>query len=413
MGILGFREAGLALPPEMPPPTLRDLEARSVRADHLRIGATAFGRIGLAAVTIAVQAGCTSPLTTVALREFLRESTMSLAIDSDAEEASKPKVDPNGSASKSGDRKADAAGDEPAAEDAAEEISTERRIERSLERLARTSGFDQAASDVVAATLEKAAPEDWPDIIDSFAASLEASPPRSSPSSAKPAGVVGRSPQQFAKRSGGLTSPVSLATDANPTDAKPTDAEEEAAKDEAAKREATKTAAAGELQPSEPPRPEDPAEFVARLKERLAEARRTAPLAVRRACFASKVRGWGNLDAFDEPRFVPGQDVLVYFELDNLDGIESPRGFCTRVETSLRLVDANGDVVEEWGFPIVEDRSDSPRTDYFVRYVVRLPADATSGSHRLEAAIVDAVSSKTVATSLPLEVVSPKTFPAR
>lgn len=400
MGFFGFREAGLALPPGMPPPTLRDLEARTVRADHLGIRATAVGKIGLVAVAIAAQTGCTSPLTTVALREFLRESTMSLAIDSDAEEASKPKVDPNGSASKSGDRKADATGDEPAAEDAPEDISTEQRIERSLERLARTSGFDQAASDVVAATLENAAREDWPDIIDAFAASFEASPPRSSPSSATPAAVVERPPQQLAKRAGGLTSPVSLATEGKSTEAN----EEPAKKD---------VAAAGEPQPPEPPRPEDPAEFVARLKERLAEARRTAPLAVRRACFASKVRGWGNLDAFDEPRFVPGQDVLAYFELDNLDGIETPRGFCTRVEASLRLVDATGDVVAEWGFPVVEDRADSPRTDYFVRYVVRLPADATAGSHRLEATIIDAVSSKTVATSLPLEVVSAKASPAR
>lgn len=366
-----------------------------MQANHLRIGATAVGRIVLAAAAITVQSGCSSPFTTVAIREFLRESTMSLAIDSDAEEASKPAVEPKGSASKSGDREADAAGEEPAVEYAPEVISTEQRIERSLERLARTSGFDQVASDVVVATLEKAAPEDWPDIIDSFAASLEASPPRSSPNSATASPVVEPSLQRVMKRAGGLTSPVAVATPA---------------KDEAVKDEA---AAAEEPQPSEPPLPEDPAELVAKLKERLAEARRTAPLAVRRTCFASKVRGWGDLDAFDEPRFVPGQDVLVYFELDNLDGIESPRGFCTRVETSLRLVDASGGVVEAWSFPVVEDRADSPRTDYFVRYVVRVPADATTGNHRLEATIIDAVSSKTVAASLPLEVVSAKADPAR
>lgn len=376
-----------------------------MQANHLRIGAKAFGGIVLAAVAITAPSGCSSPLTTVALREFLRESTMTLAIDSDAEEASKPKVDPKASASKSGDREADAASDEPAVEGGSEEISTEQRIERSLERLARTSGFDQAARDVVVETLEKAAPEDWPDIIDSFAASLEASPPRSSPNPATPSSDVEPSLQQVAKRAGGLTSPVTVATEATATAATATAAKDEAVKDEAA--------AAKEPQPSEPPLPVDPAVVVAMLKERLAEARRTAPLTVRRACFASKVRGWGNLDAFDEPRFLPGQDVLVYFELDNLDGIESPRGFCTRVETNLRLVDAAGDVVEEWGFPVVEDRADSPRTDYFVRYVVRVPADATTGNHRLEAMITDAVSSKTVAASLPLEVVSAKPTPAR
>jgi len=367
-----------------------------VQANHSRIDATAVGWIVLAAVAVAAQSGCSSPLTTVALREFLRESTMSLAIDSDAEDAAKPEVDPKGSASKSGEREADAAGDEPAVEAAPESISTEQRIERSLERLARTSGFDQVARDVVVETLEKAAREDWPDIIDSFAASLEASPPRASSPPATSPSVVEPSLQLVAKRSGGLTSPVAASTEPK---------EEAVQTDEAV--------AAEEPQPSEPPQPEDPAVVVAMLKERLAEARRTAPLTVRRACFASKVRGWGNLDAFDEPRFLPGQDVLVYFELDNLDGIESPRGFCTRVETSLRLLDAAGDVAEEWSFPVVEDRADSPRTDYFVRYVVRVPADATMGNHRLEATIIDAVSSKRVATSIPLEVVSAKASPAR
>ncbi len=393
---------GLALSPGMPTPNLPALEATTVQANHHTLWATAFGRLVLAVIAVAAQAGCSSPLTTVALREFLRESTMTLAIDSDAEEAAKPDVDSKGSGPKTGDEEADAgladtAGDESAGDDASEDISVEERIERSLERLARTSGFDQVARDVLTETLEKAAPEDWPTIIDSFAVSLETSPPRPSPNPAASFSADEASRQAVAKPSGGLTIPVSLTVEA--------DREEQPAEEPAEE--------IGEPRPPEPVKQEDPAVVVAMLKERLAEARRTAPLTVRRACFASKVRGWGNLDAFEEPRFVPGQDVLVYVELDNLDGVEGPRGFSTRVAATLRLVDAAGDVVEEWSFPAVEDRADSPRTDYFVRYVVRIPADATAGDHRLEATITDAVSSKTVAADLPLEVVSAGGDPAR
>ena len=365
--------------------------------------ATAFGRLMLAAIAVAAQAGCSSPLTTVALREFLRESTMTLAIDSDAEDAAKPDTDSKDSAPKSGDEEADAglagaAGDESAGEDASEDVSVEERIERSLERLARTSGFDQVARDVLVETLEKAAPEDWPTIIDSFALSLETSPPRPSPNPAAASSEVEPSRQTVAKPSGGLTIPVTATVNVE-ADREQPPAEEPAEE-------------IGEPLPAEPVQQEDPAVIVAMLKDRLAEARRNAPLTVRRACFASKVRGWGNLDAFEESRFVPGQDVLVYVELDNLDGVEGPRGFSTRVAATLRLVDAAGGVVEEWSFPAVEDRADSPRTDYFVRYVVRIPADATAGDHRLEAAITDAVSSKIVETTLPLEVVSAAGAPA-
>jgi hypothetical protein len=390
------------------------LEARTVQANHHTLRATwatAFGRLVLAAIAVAAQAGCSSPLTTVALREFLRESTMTLAIDSDAEETSKPDADSKGSAPKSGDETADArltgaAGDESASEDASEDVSVEERVGRSLERLARTSGFDQVARDVLVETLEKAAPEDWPIIIDSFALSLETSSPRPSPNPAAASSDVEPSRHTVAKPSGGLTIPVTATVNVEADREQPPAAQP----DEEAEQPPEKVE---EPQPSEPVPQEDPAIVVAMLKERLAEARRNAPLTVRRACFASKVRGWGNLDAVEEPHFVPGQDVLVYVELDNLDGVEGQRGFSTRVAATLRLVDAAGDVVEEWSFPAVEDRADSPRTDYFVRYVVRIPADATTGDHRLEAAITDAVSSKIVATSLPLEVVSAAAAPAR
>jgi len=378
-----------------------------VQANHHTLWATAFGRFVLAAIAVAAQSGCSSPLTTVALREFLRESTMTLSIDSDAEEASKPDVDSKGSAAKAGDEEADAglagtAGDESDGEDASEDVSVEERTERSLERLARTSGFDQVARDVLVETLEKAAPEDWPTIIDSFAVSLENSSPRPSPNPAADSSAVEPSRHTVAKPSGGLTIPVTATVNVEAGQEQPL-----------AEQPAEEAEDVVEPRPSEKVPQEDPTVVVAMLKERLAEARRTAPLTVRRACFASKVRGWGNLEAFEEPRFVPGQDVLVYVELDNLDGVEGPRGFSTQVAASLRLVDAAGDVVAEWSFPAVEDRADSPRTDYFVRYVVRIPTDVTAGDHRLEAAITDAVSSKTVTTSLPLGVVSADGHPAR
>ena len=368
-----------------------------MQAKHQPIGAIALGRIALVAVAVAIQTGCSSPFTTMALREFLRESTMTLSLDSEAEESAKP--DDGEPADRLADVDTASEADEASAEEGSDEVPVERRIERSLERLAQTRGFDPLASDVLAETLEKAATEDWPAIIDSFAASLEASPPQAAADASQP--PVGTTSRQTV---GGLTVPIATSVPVVEPVPQP-----QADDTVSSRQDEQQPPAIPEESPEESPEAvaaESPEKLVCMLQERLAEARRKAPLTVRRGCFASRVRGWGNLDVFDEPKFVPGQDVLVYFELDNLDGIANDQGFTTRVETRLRLVDATGAVAEAWSFPVVEDRADSPRTDYFVRYLVRIPAGVAPGHHRPQAVITDAVSAKTVATDLAVEIAS-------
>jgi predicted metal-dependent phosphoesterase TrpH len=92
--------------------------------------------------------------------------------------------------------------------------------------------------------------------------------------------------------------------------------------------------------------------------------------AVNNACFATRVRGWGNVERFPSTTFRPGQEVIVYFELDQLASRESAEGHTTRIDTVLRLVDASGRRVHEWTFEPLEETCGSHRRDYFARYLV-------------------------------------------
>jgi hypothetical protein len=126
--------------------------------------------------------------------------------------------------------------------------------------------------------------------------------------------------------------------------------------------------------------------------------------AIRNACFASRVRAWGVVDRFETSEFQPGQELIVYFELDKLASRESADGHTTRIETALKLVAADGRRVHEWAFEPLEETCGSHRHDYFARYLVALPASAPAGPCHLEMAVTDTVAGRTAHVSLPLDV---------
>ena len=125
---------------------------------------------------------------------------------------------------------------------------------------------------------------------------------------------------------------------------------------------------------------------------------------VQNACFASRVRAWGVVDRFETAQFQPGQEVIVYFELDQLTSRESAEGHTTRIDTVLRLVDASGRRVHEWTFEPLEETCGSHRRDYFARYLVAVPPATPAGSCRLEVVVTDTIAGRTAQTSMPLDV---------
>jgi hypothetical protein len=127
-------------------------------------------------------------------------------------------------------------------------------------------------------------------------------------------------------------------------------------------------------------------------------------LAVRNACFVSRVRAWGVVDKFPEAVFRAGQDVIVYFELEAPTTRRSPAGHTTSIDTIFRLFDSDGRQVGQWDFEPIEETCLAPRRDYFARYFVRIPETAASGPYRLELMVTDLVAGVSSQAHLDLEV---------
>lgn len=315
-------------------------------------------------VLLVAQSGCTSALSTALLRDMPWDGVEHAA------EADKP-AEP------------DAADDSPAATTAPEPIPNPAEtaaaraavIEQAMQRLSGVATLDAATEAALVEILRSSPQEDWPVVIEEFTASLAASTP-AAPPVAEPAAPPAE------------PAPASESTTAVETSP------------------AVETAATVEAAPTVEPAATTPAPAVEPITVQPEPIAAPSPpaLAIRNACFASRVRGWGVVDRFAESRFPPGQELIVYFELDNLSADESAAGHTTRIDTSLRLVGAAGEAIHAWSFEPITETCPSRRRDYFARYLVRLPDGLAAGDCRVELAVTDTLARATATASLPCEV---------
>lgn len=232
------------------------------------------------------------------------------------------------------------------------------------ERLASSGGLNAAARSALVATLEATPRQDWPVVVEEFTGALAAA------HAAAHAAVHATAPTAPAATTAIVSDPP--APPPMPPVAPPV--------------------SEAEASPQEPdaPKPE-PVQ---------------ASFAIQNACFASKVRAWGVVDRFETAEFEPGQEVIVYFELDQLASRESADGHTTRIDTVLALVDGDGRRVHEWTFEPLEETCRSRRRDYFARYLVTMPASMPRGACRLDIAVTDTVAGRSARAALPLQVLS-------
>ena len=231
-------------------------------------------------------------------------------------------------------------------------------VDEARRRLAKSGGLNDAARGTLIATLKSTPRQDWPVVVEEFTAVLAAAQIANAPEASGAAEATDESPSVAAAE------PVAPMPPA----------------------ESPRTAATEPDQPPAQPAPIQPV------------------FGVQNACFASRVRAWGVVDRFETAQFQPGQEVIVYFELDQLTSRESAEGHTTRIDTVLRLVDASGRRVHEWTFEPLEETCGSHRRDYFARYLVAVPPATPAGSCRLEVVVTDTIAGRTAQTSMPLDV---------
>jgi hypothetical protein len=306
----------------------------------------------VAILTLSCSAGCTSALTTTYLKGMPWDLT-----EHAAEVGDETSGGPTGDTAEDATR---TAADELAADATTEGgLSTETReadaaaarqaaVEEAVARLVTLGTLDTETQATLVATLQRTSQEDWPAVVDEFSTVLAESRPRM------------------------------------------------AAKPEVA---------------AIPPAPPEP-EPEAAAPEPVAEAAPPPPavalpgLSIHNACFASRVQAWGILDRFTTPEFRRGQELIVYFELENLTASETAGGHTTCIDTALSLVAADGRRLHAWTFEPIAETCPSRRRDYFARYVLRIPEEATAGDCHVEVAVTDTLAGETVTTSLPLSIVA-------
>ena len=342
-----------------------------------------------ATVCITASSGCTSVISSAYLREAWLDAVEHASethadakqkgktARADDQEADESEVAASSSANVDAGDSSEASAWSPATLDEA--------VIEADHRLTESGGLNDAARGTLIATLKSTPRQDWPVVIEEFTAALNAAYGDSDARGAAATATTAEQPR--------TSSSVAAV---------------------AREREAAPPAAAVLAEPFAPMPPsqgtgQGTTEGSRPVAEPAQQAAQPAPapaFAVQNACFASRVRAWGVVDRFETAQFQPGQELIVYFELDQLASRESNEGHTTRIDTVLRLVGADGRRVHEWTFEPVEETCGSHRRDYFARYLVALPAAMPAGSCRIEVAVTDTIAGRTAQTSLPLDVAS-------
>jgi len=339
-----------------------------------------------AAACVALTGGCSSVITSAYLRDAWLDTLDRSAGDADDDDTA-PRGRRRGAAT---------ASDEPAQEPAPAPLTLAEAVAAAESRLADAGGLSAAARSTLVATLEATPPQDWPVVVEEFAAALAAvAGPVDRPSMRRedPVPRGESTPREEAE-------PQDRAAVPPPSPAPPADA--------SAPEPPPLPGTAAAAPPSEPVATAAPVPPAPSTAAQAAAAEPPAPqppaLSVVNACFASRVRAWGVVDRFETARFRPGQQVILYFEIENLSSRQSAEGHTTCVDTRLALVAADGTRLHAWTFDPLEESCLSKRRDYFARYVLELPEGLPPGPCRLEVAVDDALAGRAAATALPLEI---------
>lgn len=155
----------------------------------------------------------------------------------------------------------------------------------------------------------------------------------------------------------------------------------------------------------------DPSRRAAEAKQHLGEAvtklSDACPLLVRNLTFCTKIQSYGCIKQFDKYEFSPGQNLLLYAEVENLTGESTPQGIHTSLRSSYQIFDSRNQRVADDEFTLTEEYCRNPRRDYFIGYEFHLPERIYPGKHTLQLTIEDLKSHKVGQASIELAIKKP------
>jgi hypothetical protein len=131
-------------------------------------------------------------------------------------------------------------------------------------------------------------------------------------------------------------------------------------------------------------------------------------LGVCNLAFCTEVRSFGAVRKIDKCEFDPGQEVLLYAEVENFASTPTSKGHHTSLKSSYQILDADGRQVAGNGFAVADDYCANPRHDFFLAYHLHLPSQLQLGKHVLAISIEDLQSHRTGQATVEFDVKAAK-----
>lgn len=144
---------------------------------------------------------------------------------------------------------------------------------------------------------------------------------------------------------------------------------------------------------------------IVELAERL---KTSAELTVPVMTLARKVEGFGRYESMDA-RIIAGKETpaIVYCEIENFSSqLNSNQEWESNLSMEVVLFSEMGQQVFQDLPATISDTSRSRRRDFFIRKLIKLPANLVIGRYVLKVTLVDTQSNRVAETSLPVQVVA-------
>ena len=130
-----------------------------------------------------------------------------------------------------------------------------------------------------------------------------------------------------------------------------------------------------------------------------------ANLEVLNPAFCTEVDSFGVVTPFTDYRFEPGQEVLLYCELENFVSRKLKNGYETQLQGSYEIIDPTGRKLADQLLPEDTDICGNQRKDFYIAYRLHMPNDVEAGPYKLKLIIEDMTGHKFGQATLDFSIV--------
>lgn len=142
------------------------------------------------------------------------------------------------------------------------------------------------------------------------------------------------------------------------------------------------------------------------LRSALLHLQPLSTLNIRRLEFCNRINSYGSIESFPSSDFNPGQAVLIYLEVENVASKITTDGFYhSQFAGGLRIFRAGEtEPIESIYVPEIDDRTTSPRTDYYQSFELTIPSHLTTGRYQIQVTLRDMLTQRESVETLEFHV---------